>query len=564
MLIPRDHAVTRGRSLAVGLLSTIMLAACGGGSNPQLPRDVGASSSASSHSSSSSSSSSTPALVVQEAPVGWVNHYINDKTGNQHPISGGEGATAESTYVVTNRKELRDALANVKSPTYASDPAAARLEPKIIYVKGTIYGNQLDDGSFADEDYYRVTPNNSRFFFDLYVKHYDQPYRDALQRKIDETGDQAAKDELDLISRSEGGRRSQFANQQKAVIEFSVPANTSILGVGDDAKLVDGYLSINTLNTLKEAVDPTNSNIIIRNMEFQAPVDLAPAWSPSDGEHGNWNARYKAISVVTGRNIWIDHCTFSDGENPDYLESRPLPVHLPEAERKLIQRHDGLLDIEDGSDFITVSYSIFKDHDKTLMIGSGDSRGARYDRDGNLEEGSDRDRNRITFYGNLWENSTQRSPRVRFGKVHLFNNYYVGDTDQEEYKTSYAIGMGVESSILSESNVFEYTGSKANVNLILDNYYGYQFKDNGSWLNGTAISSELEASAKSKTEAKRTAAENANNKLKETERFIIGDFTTNLGWEPPYEYTIGASADAVKHYVRENSGAGKLNIQPPQ
>lgn len=124
--------------------------------------------------------------------------------------------------------------------------------------------------------------------------------------------------------------------------------------------------------------------------------------------------------------------------------------------------------------------------------------------------------------------------------------------------------MGVESSILSQSNVFEYTGSKANVDLILDNYYGYQFKDEGSWLNGVAISNELEASAKTKTDAKRAAAETANNKLKETERFIIGDFTTELGWDPPYVYTTGSSAEQIKQYVLSNAGAGKLDIQAPQ
>lgn len=552
MLFSSRTTLWRGHSLAWALSLPLVLTACGGSGSG----------------GSSSSSSSSVGLVAQSLPLGWVTQYHNEKTEIAQPISGGEGAAAESIYVVSNRKQLRDALNNVNSKNYdanvAEAMAAARLEPKIIYIQGTIYGNELEDGSFADEDYYRTTPNNSRFFFDLYLKYYDAEYRAELQRRFDEEGDQAAKDELDLISRSEGSRRTQFAGQQKAVIEFSVPPNTSLLGVGSDAKIANGYLSINTLNSLKNAQDPTNSNIIIRNIEFEAPVDLAPAWSPSDGEHGNWNARYKAITVITGRNIWIDHCTFSDGDYPDYLEARPLPVHLPEAQRKPIQRHDGLLDIEDGSDFITVSYSIFRDHDKTLMIGSGDSRGARYNAAGELEEGSDRNRNRITFYGNLWENSTQRSPRVRFGKVHLFNNYYVGDTDSEQYKTSYAIGMGVESSILSQSNVFEYTGSKANVDLILDNYYGFQFNDEGSWLNGVAISNELIESANAKTQAKRAAAETANNKLKETERFIIDDFSQTLGWEPPYEFTLGDSPEQVKQYVLQNAGAGKLAIVPPQ
>ncbi|MFC4464205.1 hypothetical protein ACFPH6_06425 [Streptomyces xiangluensis] len=58
----------------------------------------------------------------------------------------------------------------------------------------------------------------------------------------------------------------------------------------------------------------------------------------------------------------IDHCTFTDGRYPD--RTAPLGFH---GER--VQRHDGLPDIEGGSDFITVSDSRFTDHDKALLIG---------------------------------------------------------------------------------------------------------------------------------------------------------------------------------------------------
>lgn len=49
--------------------------------------------------------------------------------------TGGSGVNS-TTYLVTNATDLRTAL---KLPI-----------PKTIYVKGTIYGNQLDNGTFAD------------------------------------------------------------------------------------------------------------------------------------------------------------------------------------------------------------------------------------------------------------------------------------------------------------------------------------------------------------------------------------------------------------------------------
>lgn len=116
-----------------------------------------------------------------------------------------------------------------------------------------------------------------------------------------------------------------------------------------------------------------------------------------------------------GSNIWIDHCTFTDGRHPD----GEAPVGFG---GRTVQRHDGLLDMEDGTDFVTVSYSRFTDHDKALLIGSGDGRADR-----------DRGHLRITFHHNLFRNTLQRSPRVRFGEVHTYNNLFLGSTRDPDY-----------------------------------------------------------------------------------------------------------------------------------
>ncbi|WP_432460092.1 MULTISPECIES: pectate lyase family protein [unclassified Agarivorans] len=481
-------------------------------------------------------------LQVKNAPFGWVTQY-KDPDGNAHQITGGAGATEDSIYVVSSRQELRDALNNINSENYISGDSAAelkaKLEPKIIYWQGTIRGDELSDGSYADAEYYKSKPNRTKFDFDLYVKAFDQDYRDELQATIDANGAdaEAAKTELDLLKR-QNGQRSQYANNQKSQIQFQVPPNTTLLGVGNDAKLIEGYLSLNTLSHTFDRTD--NSNIIIRNITFQAPRDFAPAWDAGDGDSGNWNARYDAVSINASNNIWIDHCSFSDGDHLDKDEENIFGKH--------VQRHDGLLDIEDDSDYITLSYNIFSEHDKTMIIGSGDGDTGDY---------------RITFEGNYWKNNKQRTPRVRFGKVHLINNYHQGATDAD-YPILYAIGMGYGSSILSESNVFDFQGSGAEESTIIGAYKGSKFKDNGSWFNDEPATELNQIALDKCTELQTKEKEKAALANKEPASWALETCTNQLDWTPPYNYTVGRNPSVVKDYVLDNAGIGKLNISVPK
>ena len=60
----------------------------------------------------------------------------------------------------------------------------------------------------------------------------------------------------------------------------------------------------------------------------------------------------------------------------------------------------------------------------------------------------------VTFDHVWWaDNVNQRMPRVRFGKVHVFNSLYTASGD------SACIEVGVSSNIRSESNVFQGVGN---------------------------------------------------------------------------------------------------------
>jgi pectate lyase len=470
-------------------------------------------------------------IAVVDGPSGFATQYMDPTTGQIQVVSGGAGAPASNVYVVTNRKQLLAALLNSNSPTFASAPMTALNEPKIIYVSGSILGNQLDDGTLATADTYRMTPNPNQYNFDLYVMSFNTQLIASLTAQANPDGGAdggvdggdaaAAAAQLALLKSQPGAARTTFSNNQKSQIQFQVPPNTSLLGIGQDAKLIDGYLSINTDSaTFGKTVD---SNIIIRNIEFQVPQDYSPAWDPTDTSTGNWNARFDGISIVTGRNIWIDHCTFSDGVHIDTLEPTPF-------NGKHVQRHDGLIDIEDGSDDITISYSIFKQHDKTTLIGS--TGGGTMGQD-NYETGHER----ITFFANLWSTSTQRAPLGRWGEFHLYNNVYSGNYADPNYPLLYFIGLGTSSSILSESNVFDVTGSSDAFlkGRIFQGSGGTKFHDVGSWFNGAPFT-DIEAKA---------------------------GLPNTIGWTPPYPYVAGKSPESVRNHVMANAGAGKLNLQPP-
>jgi pectate lyase len=161
------------------------------------------------------------------------------------------------------------------------------------------------------------------------------------------------------------------------------------------------------------SVDMTgSSNVIIRNLKVVG-------FNCTD--NSNCSAGADAVHVEAGnRHLWFDHMDISDGS-------------------------DGTLDITHGSDFITISWTKFHysgrrsgGHQFCNLIGHDDNNAA--EDTGHLN---------VTFHHVWWaDNVNQRMPRVRFGKVHLFNNLYTAQGDAA------CIELGVSANIRYENNVF--------------------------------------------------------------------------------------------------------------
>lgn len=249
-----------------------------------------------------------------------------------------------------------------------------------------------------------------------------------------------------------GGTAYTSFDDQKARSQILIPSNTTIIGMGDQGKFTNGSLIV------KEV-----SNVILRNIFIETPVDVEPHYESGDG----WNAEWDAMNVQTADHLWIDHVTISDGSFTD-------DQYTTKDDETYVQ-HDGVLDIKRGSDYVTVSNSRFELHDKTILIGHSDSNTSQ-----------DAGKLHVTFFNNLFNRVRERAPRVRFGNVHAFNNVYIGDVKDTGYPYLYSFGIDTSSSLLSEGNGFTVS-NLSNKCKVVKAFNGKIFSDKGSMLNGNEV-----------------------------------------------------------------------------
>ncbi|MBB6038063.1 pectate lyase family protein [Phytomonospora endophytica] len=318
--------------------------------------------------------------------------------------TGGSAASSADVHVAGSRAELVAALGGDNATNKANGT------PKIVYIRGVIDGFESDDGGLLT----CAELADPAYTLDAYLAAYDP----AVWGRVNPSG---PLEEARVRSVAAQTRRTQI----------NVGPNTTIVGTGGAV-----------LTGLTLMAD-TASNVIIRNITFDDARDCFPAWSPTDGATGNWNSQYDGISVRRSENVWIDHNTFTDGDNPDSAQ----PVHFGRP----YQVHDGGLDITHTASLVTVSHNRFTEHDKGMLIGSSNT------------VGPDVGRLNVTVRHNVFDGALQRLPRVRFGQVDVYNNYY-----RLTGGFAYAIGVGVQSAVYAENNAFVLAPGAAAGNLLYD------------------------------------------------------------------------------------------------
>ncbi|HYQ44154.1 MAG TPA: hypothetical protein VER11_19365 [Polyangiaceae bacterium] len=188
---------------------------------------------------------------------------------------------------------------------------------------------------------------------------------------------------------------------------LDVKSNKMIEGVDRDATIEGGIRIAGTSTATADMV----SNVVIRNLHINASTSQT-ATMPVDID---------GISVTYAHHVWIDHVDVWDAPGDN-------------------------IDITHGSDYITVSWS------KVRFVTDTNRRGVRVG-DSDTNEAEDSGRLKVTFHHNFWTASVnQRMPRVRFGDVHVYDNYYAGSSDTPN---AYCVAAAINSRLLVENNYFD-------------------------------------------------------------------------------------------------------------
>jgi pectate lyase len=280
-----------------------------------------------------------------------------------------------------------------------------------------------------------------------------------------------------------------YAEDFKELVETAdVPYIVQVSGAIDLGS-VGGTVSIRSNKTI-QGMDPNavimgqlgfkkgSSNIIIERLNITNP-----------GIYGEGDG----ISLKEDINdVFITKCTFYDCE-------------------------DGCLDITRRSDRITVSWCKFyftasnSDHSRVSLIGNSDN------------STDDLGRLHITFHHNWFSTLCwQRIPSVRYGRVHIYNNYYNCPDNL------YCIRSRIQAECLIENNYF---------NSVNDPYYIY-IRESGEIIG--------------KIRASGNVFDNCTGRIDE------GD---NDVFVPPYSYTLDKTLD-VPTKVRLGAGAGGVDFFP--
>ena len=203
-------------------------------------------------------------------------------------------------------------------------------------------------------------------------------------------------------------------------------------------------------------------------VQLQTDIEL-PSNSTVDGRGHNVVILGAGLSIQGKENVLITHLkireAWDDAIRVKY-ESKRVWIHRVSLENSV----DGLIDITRGATDITVSWCRFQTHRKTMLIS------------GNHEHEVDKNI-RVTVHHNYFNKTYSRHPRVRLGKVHVYNNYFreVG---------SYAIGCSHLAQCVSERNLFDQVPDPI-VNQIGGDPEAGFVKSIGDWVSGNRVAQEF-------------------------------------------------------------------------
>lgn len=168
-------------------------------------------------------------------------------------------------------------------------------------------------------------------------------------------------------------------------------------------------------------------------IRLPAPLEVG-ANKTLDGRGARVAIAGHGLVVAGRRNVVVENLVFRDGVGD--------ALHLVDGAADVWVDHssfsrfgDGLVDVTRGATDVTVSWCRFSEHDKVMLVGASP------------EHEGDREM-RVTLHHNHFDRTEERHPRLRFGKVHAYNNYY-------EAWGSYGAAASMLGELASEANVYQ-------------------------------------------------------------------------------------------------------------
>ena len=156
-----------------------------------------------------------------------------------------------------------------------------------------------------------------------------------------------------------------------------------------------------------------------------------------DATANGWGLRVKGSSNIEIRNLAYMNCDSNEGDDVGLQQDNDhVWVHNcdffyghagSDADQK---KGDGALDTK-TSTYVTHSYNHFYDTGKSNLQGMKSETTSNY----------------ITYHHNWYDHADSRCPRIRTCTVHVYNNYYDGNS-------KYGIGATMGSSVFSENNYY--------------------------------------------------------------------------------------------------------------
>ncbi|MBR1548495.1 MAG: pectate lyase [Prevotella sp.] len=198
-------------------------------------------------------------------------------------------------------------------------------------------------------------------------------------------------------------------------------------------------LDIRIIGTIKAAdMDEFKSSaegIQIKGAKSYQPMNITIEGVGHDANVYGFGFLIRSAAMVELRNFGImlcmDDCVSIDTDN-EMIWVHNLDLFYGNTGGDADQaKGDGTVDMKGDSRYLTVSYNHFYDSGKSSLCGMKSETGPNW----------------ITYHHNWFDHSDSRHPRIRTMSVHVWNNYFDGNS-------KYGVGAAYQSEAFVENNYF--------------------------------------------------------------------------------------------------------------